>query len=274
MLLQLDPAGQPTEPIIVGVVNCTPDSFFDGGAHADPVAHARRLLAEGADWLDVGGESTRPGAAAVDARTEWSRIQPVVEALADRAVVCVDTSKAAVARQAADAGARVLNDVTGLRDPEMVAASAAFALTVVMHMRGTPRSMSALTDYEDLTADVVAALVSGAARARSAQVSIDPGIGFAKSAAQSLRLLHDTAALVATGLPVYIGASRKSFIGHTLGLPAPSDRLAGSLGAVAAAFQRGARIFRVHDVAETRQLIDMMLAIDRAGRVAGGPRTP
>jgi dihydropteroate synthase len=168
----------------------------------------------------------------------------------------------------------VLNDVTGLREPGMADASAAYALTVVMHMRGTPRSMGALTDYADLTAEVRAALLEAAARARSPQVAIDPGIGFAKTAPQSLRLLHDTAALVATGLPVYIGASRKSFIGHTLGLPDPGDRLPGSLAAVAAAWHRGARIFRVHDVAETRQLVDLMHAIDRSGVVAGEPATP
>lgn len=273
MLLTLDRSGQPAAPVIVGVVNCTPDSFFDGGAHDDPVAHGRRLLTEGADWLDVGGESTRPGAGPVDAATEWARIRAVVETLADETIVCVDTSKPRVAQWAADAGARVLNDVTGLSDPEMVTASARFGLTVVMHMRGTPRSMSGLTEYADLTAEVRAVLVAAADRARSPQVAIDPGIGFAKTADQSLRLLHDTGSLVATGLPVYIGASRKSFIGKTLGLPAPADRLAGSLGAVAAAHRRGARIFRVHDVAETRQLIDLMTAVDHAGQVAGGPRT-
>lgn len=277
-LLDLDGRGQPRAPIVVGVVNCTPDSFFDGGAHGDLAAHARRLLAEGADWIDVGGESTRPGAAPVAAATEWDRIAPVVRALADGAVVCVDTAKPDVAAAAAAAGARVLNDVTGLRDPAMAQASAAFDLTVVMHMRGTPRTMSGLSGYAELTAEVRAALIAAAGRCRSPQVAIDPGIGFAKDAAQSLRLLHDTGALVATGLPVYIGASRKSFIGHTLGLPDPADRLAGSLAAVAAAFHRGARIFRVHDVAQTRQLVDLMHAIDRAGArpdaLAGPPANP
>ncbi|MEC7948306.1 MAG: dihydropteroate synthase [Myxococcota bacterium] len=274
MLLQVNESGQPHRPIVVGVVNCTPDSFFDGGAHADLLAHARRLVAQGADWLDVGGESTRPGADAVDAEAEWARIAPVVEALSAEVVISVDTSKPAVAARAAAAGAVVLNDVTGLRDAAMTAISERFLLTVVMHMRGTPRSMSALTDYADLTAEVRAHLVEAAGRARSPQVAIDPGIGFAKTARQSLRLLRDTDALVATGLPVYIGASRKSFIGRTLRLPDPEDRLPGSLAAVAAAWQRGARIFRVHDVAETRQHVDLLYAIDRSGELAAGQQTP
>ena len=268
MLLHLGTNGQPNRPVIVGVVNCTPDSFFDGGAHADLLDHAKQLLDEGADWLDVGGESTRPGAAAVPPEEEWQRIAPVIESLASDAVVCVDTSKPVVARRAAEAGARVLNDVTGLRDPEMAAASHRFDLTVVMHMRGTPRSMSSMTDYTALVTEVRDSLLDAARRARSGQVAIDPGIGFAKTAQQSLRLLDQTHALVDTGLPVYIGASRKSFIGQTLGLPDPDDRLPGSLAAVASAWHRGARIFRVHDVAPTRQLVDLMHAIDNAGRVA------
>ena len=274
MLLPPADNGQPRDAVVVGVVNCTPDSFYDGGAHASLVDHASRLLDEGADWLDVGGESTRPGAPAVDAEVEWRRVAPVIEAFSGRAVVCVDTSKAAVARRAADAGARVLNDVTGLRDPTLAEASARFALTVVMHMRGTPRSMSALTDYDDITVEVRNSLVEAAARARSLQVAIDPGIGFAKTASQSLQLLRDTDRLVATGLPVYIGASRKSFIGHTLGLPDPDDRLPGSLAAVASAWHRGARIFRVHDVAPTRHLVDLMAAVDRAGELAAARPSP
>ena len=274
MLLHTGRDGQPRDAVVVGVVNCTPDSFFDGGTHASLVDHASHLLDAGADWLDVGGESTRPGATAVDAEAEWRRIAPVVETFSERAVVCVDTSKATVALRAADAGARVLNDVTGLRDPNMAKASERFALTVVMHMRGTPRSMSTLTDYEDVTAEVRDRLLEAAARARSLQVAIDPGIGFAKTTSQSLQLLRDTDRLVATGLPVYIGASRKSFIGHTLGLPDPDDRLPGSLAAVASAWHRGARIFRVHAVAPTRHLEDLMAAVDRAGELAAARPSP
>lgn len=274
-LLPLDASGQPSRAVVVGVVNCTPDSFFDGGAHTDLVAHAATLLDEGADWLDVGGESTRPGAVDVDADAEWARVRPVVEAFARDAVVCIDTSKPSVAARALAAGARVVNDVTGLRHPEMPAVTADADATVVMHMRGTPRTMRDLTDYDDLVTDIVAWLDAAAARSRSALTLVDPGIGFAKTAAQSLALLAATDRLVATGRPVYIGASRKSFIGRALGLPDAGDRLAGSLGAVAAAYARGARVFRVHDVRPTRHLVDLMAAVDAAGpRLAGTGPTP
>ncbi len=269
------PGGQPTRPLVVGVVNCTPDSFFDGGAHADLFAHAAAQLDAGADWLDVGGESTRPGASAVDADAEWARVAPVVRAFARDAVVCIDTSKPVVAARALAAGARVVNDVTGLRHPEMAAVTADAEATVVMHTRGTPATMQGLTDYSDLVEEVVAHLLRAAGRSRSALTLLDPGLGFAKSADQSLALLAATDRLVATGLPVYIGASRKSFIGHVLGLPDAGDRLAGSLGAVAAAWARGARVFRVHDVRPTRHLVDLMAAVDAGDpRLAGTPPTP
>jgi len=258
----------PTErPIVVGVLNCTPDSFFDGGVRPSldrQLADAMAMLQAGADWIDVGGESTRPGATPVDAHEECRRVLPVIRALAPLTTVCIDTTKASVAARALAAGATIINDVTGLRDPEMAAVSADAAATVVMHMRGTPETMRGLTDYQHLIVEVRDALLAAAERARSPEVWLDPGIGFAKSAPQSLSLLKHTEALVATGLPVYIGASRKSFIGHTLGLDSPADRLPGSLAAVAAAFQRGARAFRVHDVAETRQLLDLMWAVERA----------
>ncbi len=255
----------PHRPVVVGILNCTPDSFFDGGVRpslARQVDDAHAMLAAGADWIDVGGESTRPGAAAVDAEEECRRVLPVIQALAGEAVVCIDTAKASVAARALAAGARVINDVTGLRDPDMAAVTADAQATVVMHMRGTPSTMRGMTDYTDLLHDVRTALLTAAARARSPEVWIDPGIGFAKTAAQSLSLLRHTDNLVATGLPVYIGASRKSFIGHTLGQPNAEERLAGSLAAVAAAYQRGARAFRVHDVAETRQLLDLLRAVE------------
>lgn len=253
-------------PIVVGVLNCTPDSFYDGGMRPGldrQLADAHRMLESGADWIDVGGESTRPGAPAVDADEECRRVLPVISALARDAVVCIDTSKPIVAARALQAGARVINDVTGLRDPEMAAVTADAWATVVMHMRGTPKTMSGLVSYDDLVAQVRDTLVMLAAQARSDEVWIDPGIGFAKTAAQSLALLRGTHQLVETGLPVYIGASRKSFIGHTLGQPDPADRLAGSLAAVAASWQRGAGAFRVHDVAQTRQLLDLLVAIEQ-----------
>lgn len=267
----MPPARQ--RPLVVGVLNCTPDSFYDGGLHTTlhrQLEQAHAMLAAGADWIDVGGESTRPGAAPVDAAEECRRVLPIIAALAPHTTVCIDTAKASVAARALAAGARVVNDVTGLRDPEMAAVSADAHATVVMHMRGTPATMRGLSTYADLVSEVRDALLAAADRARSPEVWLDPGIGFAKTAPQSLALLRHTDALVATGRPVYIGASRKSFIGHTLGLPDPTDRLPGSLAAVAAAWQRGARAFRVHDVAETRQLLDLLWAIEHAPGPADG----
>jgi len=251
-------------PIVVGVVNVTPDSFSDGGKHGDGVAHAVALLEAGADWIDVGGESTRPGASAVDPDTEWERVRPVIEALGHEAVVSIDTSKASVAARALKAGATIINDVTGLSDPEMAAVTADADQTILMHMRGTPSTMRTLTDYDDVVEDVASWLTERAALVRSEGVWIDPGIGFAKDASQSLRLLAHTKRLVATGLPVLIGASRKSFIGKTLGIDDPNDRLGGSLAAVAASWAQGAQAFRVHDVAHTRQLLDLLYAIEGA----------
>jgi len=251
-------------PIVMGIVNVTPDSFFDGGVHGDGVAAAEALLAAGADWIDVGGESTRPGAAAVDADTEWARIKPVVEALGRSCVVSVDTSKAAVAARAIQAGASVINDVTGLSDPDMADVTADAEATIIMHMRGSPATMGSLTNYESLVTDVRDWLLERAEQAQSKTVWIDPGLGFAKTAQQSLSLLRNTDVFVATGRPVLIGASRKSFIGHTLGIEDAQDRLSGSLAAVAAAWMRGAQAFRVHDVAETREVLDLLYAIDGA----------
>jgi dihydropteroate synthase len=262
--------------VVVGILNCTPDSFFDGGRHLaldQQLSRARTMIAEGADWIDVGGESTRPGAAPVDADEECRRVLPVIRALAAEgaARICIDTRTPAVAARALAAGATVLNDITGLRDPEMRAVSGDAEITVVMHMRGVPQTMSTLTDYADVVHEVRDALVEAAAQARSRAVWIDPGIGFAKTAEQSLGLLAATDVLVATGLPVYIGASRKSFIGHTLGVPKAADRLGGSLAAAAAARSQGARAFRVHDVAETRQLLDLL---DELERRRNGPHRP
>jgi len=251
-------------PIVMGIVNVTPDSFFDGGRYGNGVAHAEALLEEGADWIDVGGESTRPGAPAVDPDTEWNRVQPVIEAFAHEAVVSIDTSKAEVAAKALRAGAQIINDVTALSDPKMAAVTADAEQTVLMHMRGTPQTMSGLTDYKDIIDEVGDWLVKRASLVRSEGVWIDPGIGFAKTAEQSLALLAHTDHLVATGLPVLIGASRKSFIGKTLGIDNPDDRLGGSLAAVATAWSKGAQAFRVHDVHSTRQLLDLLYAIEEA----------
>jgi len=255
-------------PIVVGIVNVTPDSFFDGGRYGDGVAHAEALLAAGADWIDVGGESTRPGAATVDAETEWERVRGVVEALSSSVPVSIDTSKATVAARALAAGAQIINDVSGLADPSMPEVIADAEATVVMHMRGTPKTMSHHTQYEDLVCDVANWLKERAHLARSKTVWIDPGIGFAKTAEQSLRLLQHTDRLVATGLPVLIGASRKSFIGHALDIDDPNARLGGSLAAVASSWAKGAQAFRVHDVAETRQLLDLLYAIETPAEIS------
>lgn len=249
-------------PVVMGVVNATPDSFYDGGRVPDLIAHARRLVAEGADWIDVGGESTRAGAAPVDEDEELRRILPIIEALRDETTLSVDTTHPRVAARALAAGARVVNDVRGLSDPEMVAVSADAWGVVVMHSRGTPATMGQLTTYGDVVAEVREFLVAAATRCRAPRVWIDPGIGFAKTAAQSRHLLSQLSVLVDTGWPVLVGASRKSFIGATLGLPDPADRLYGSLAAAAAAWQRGASVFRVHDVLATRQLLDLLAALE------------
>ncbi len=254
----------PERPIVMGVLNATPDSFYDGGRWGGLealVARGEKMVSDGADWLDIGGESTRPGAPAVDAEEEWRRVGPLLEALAGLAPLSIDTTKAEVARRSIGAGATILNDVRGLDDPELAAVSGDFWATVVMHSRGTPETMGGLTEYGDLVADVRDQLLERAARARSERVILDPGIGFAKTAAQSLALLGGTRALADTGLPVLIGASRKSFIGRTLGLERAEDRLSGSLAAAAAAYHGGAVAFRVHDVAEHRQLLDLLHAI-------------
>ncbi len=259
------PSIWPDHPVIMGILNATPDSFYDGGRWPDLVARGEAMIEAGADWLDIGGESTRPGAPSVAAEEEWRRVAPLIEALAHRAVISIDTSKAVVARRAAAAGASILNDVRGLEEADMALASGDFALTVVMHSRGTPQTMGRLTSYDDLCIEVRDLLLDRAVRARSPEVALDPGIGFAKTAAQSRALIAGLHTLVDTGLPVLIGASRKSFIGHTLGLPDADDRLVGSLAAAAAAYHRGARVFRVHDVAAHRHLLDMLAAIAADG---------
>ena len=200
----------------------------------------------------------------MDAETEWERVRPVIEAFASSFPVSIDTSKASVAAKALRAGARIVNDVTGLSDPEMAAVTADAEHAIIMHMRGTPSTMNTLTQYEDVTDHVVQWLCERAEQARANTVWIDPGIGFAKTAQQSLSLLKNTHKLVATGLPVLIGASRKSFIGHTLDIPNAEDRLGGSLAAVASTWLQGAKAFRVHDVEESRHLLDLMYAIEGA----------
>ena len=260
-------------PHVMGVLNPTPDSFSDGGDFLDPPAAldgALRMVDEGADLLDIGGESTRPGAQPVPEEEELRRVLPLVEHLTPRIPIpiSVDTTKAAVARRAAEAGASIVNDVSGLRlDPAMgrTVAEAGCAL-VVMHMRGSPRTMQQETGYDDLLSEVFqslrgsveAAVEAGVPRER---VIVDPGIGFGKSAEGNLLLLRRLGELRTLGCPILVGASRKSFIGAVLGIEAPKDRLEGSVAAAVVAVWNGAHIVRVHDVGATRRAVDLAWAV-------------
>ncbi|HEY0016248.1 MAG TPA: dihydropteroate synthase [Longimicrobium sp.] len=259
----------------MGILNVTPDSFSDGGRFLDPadaVAQARRMAAEGADIVDVGGESTRPGAPPVSADEEAARVVPVLRALREALdlPVSVDTRRAAVAREALAAGADVVNDVSGLADAEMASVVApSGAGLVLMHMRGTPETMQRLTDYGDVVDDVAAELAESLARADAAgiareRVVLDPGIGFAKTAEQNLELIASLDRIGAQlGRPMLLGASRKSFIGALLGGVPADARDAGTVGACVAGLARGARLFRVHDVRAARQALDVAWAVLR-----------
>lgn len=258
-------------PVVMGVVNVTPDSFSDGGrylAPGDAAARAASLVEDGADLLDVGAESTRPGADPVPAEEEWRRLEPALERIAELPVpVSVDTRKSETARRALEAGASVVNDVSGLGDDPALAdvAAEAGAGLVLMHMRGTPRVMQEDTGYDDLVGEVLESLRASVRRARSAgcdpeQLVVDPGIGFGKSARGSLRLLARAGAFARAGAPVMVGPSRKSFIGETLGLPV-DQRVEATASACVVALERGARLFRVHDVLPVRRALDMARAI-------------
>ena len=246
---------------LMGIVNVTPDSFSDGGRYLDvgaAIAHGLELEAEGADILDIGGESTRPGAAAVPKEEELRRVIPVLEGLRERgarARLSIDTSKAAVARAAVQAGATLVNDVTALRgDPamaEVVAASG--ARCCLMHMLGTPRTMQEDPRYGDVVDDVRAFLeerlaFAVAAGVREDRIVLDPGIGFGKTAEHNLELLRRLDELVAIGPPVLVGTSRKSFLGRITGREV-DERLPATIASNVLAFARGARLFRVHEVA-------------------------
>jgi dihydropteroate synthase len=268
--------------LVMGIVNVTPDSFSDGGRYLDPglaVARCHELLAEGADVLDLGGESTRPGSAAVSVDEQWRRLEPVLTRLAQQrpeAVISVDTRSADVARRALGAGARVVNDVSALADPGMAGVvAAAGAGLVLMHMRGTPETMQQATAYTDVTAEVAAYLRERVATAVAAgvareSIALDPGIGFAKSAQGSLELLARIPELAAIGCPVLVGASRKSFLARLTGDEGPpSERVPASLAAAAVATWQGAHILRVHDVAATVRAVKLALAARGAQRSRG-----
>jgi dihydropteroate synthase len=248
---------------LMGIVNVTPDSFSDGGRFLAPdlaIAHARELAGDGADLLDVGGESTRPGAREVSAEEELGRVAPVLEGIRDLEVpISIDTSKAAVAEAALDRGAEIVNDVTALRhEPALAGLCAAReCLVVLMHMQGTPRTMQENPTYADVVDDVKAFL---AERIRFAvgegiaeeRIWVDPGIGFGKTVAHNLELLRRLGELRELGRPVVVGTSRKRFIGELTGRDV-DDRLGGTIASNVIALRAGADVLRVHDVAETRQ---------------------
>jgi dihydropteroate synthase len=263
-------------PSVMGVLNVTPDSFSDGGLFVDPaeaVAHGLRLVADGAALVDVGGESTRPGAEPVSAEEELARVEPVLEGL--RGVpVSIDTAKAEVARRALELGAELVNDVTALRgDPalaEVVAGGDAFLC--LMHMQGEPRTMQAAPKYDDVVGDVLAFLEERLAFAvecgiQEERICIDPGIGFGKTPDQNLELLRRLDELLVLGRPVLVGVSRKSTLGKVLGDPtAITGSVAGSVAAAVAAYARGASIVRAHDVRETVEALAVAAAVER-GRI-------
>jgi dihydropteroate synthase len=252
-------------PLLMGVVNVTPDSFSDGGRFFAPeaaVEHGLRLAAEGADILDIGGQSTRPGATPVDVEEELRRVLPVVTELAQQAAVpmSIDTSSAVVAAACLDAGAEAINDVTALADPDLLFLAIDRGCGVcAMHMQGTPQSMQRNPQYGDVVAEVFAWLAARcdaltAAGIAADQIALDPGIGFGKTAAHNLAILNDLARFGELSCPIMIGLSRKAFIGHVLG-DLLSDRTFGTIGAALAAARQGADILRVHEVAEVRQAL-------------------
>lgn len=264
-------------PAVMGVLNVTPDSFSDGGRFFSPdaaIAQGRRLSAEGAGVVDVGGESTRPGAEPVDAGEELRRVVPVLEGLAG-IPVSIDTSKAVVARHALELGVEMVNDVTALRgDPELAAVVAEHgAYLCLAHMQGEPRSMQVAPRYDDVVSEVASFLEERVEHALGAgvpreSICVDPGIGFGKTPDQNLELVRRLDVLAGLGYPVLVGFSRKSTLGRVLGDPdATTGTLAASLGGALSAFERGAWMLRVHDVRETVEALAVAAAVER-GKVS------
>jgi dihydropteroate synthase len=260
----------------MGIVNVTPDSFSDGGRYLGTgaaVEHCLRLADEDADVIDVGGESTRPAAPEVPADEEAARVVPVVEAAASRldVPISIDTSKPQVARAALEAGAAMINDVTAGADPAMLELAAERGVPIVlMHMKGTPRTMQDDPRYDDVVAEIADFLAARRAAAvaagvRAERVIVDPGLGFGKTTEHNVEILARLAELGTLGCPLLVGPSRKSFIGRMLGLDV-SQRLIGTAAAVAACVLGGAHIVRVHDVAQMRQVCDIADAVRRADR--------
>ena len=264
-------------PILMGIVNVTPDSFSDGGQHDQTetaIAHARQLIAQGAQILDIGGESTRPGADPVTLEMELARIMPVLDAVKySGAAISIDTCKAEVMRAALAEGADMINDVTGMRAAQAraVVAQHPNCGVCVMHMQGEPRTMQQNPQYENVVREVHQALLhqahtlqeSGVDRSR---ISIDPGLGFGKTLAQNYQLIAELETIAASGYPVVFGASRKSMLGAVTG-KSVDQRLAGSLAAALAGVAHGAKVLRVHDMAETRDALMVWQAVKNSGNL-------
>ena len=259
--------------IVMGVLNVTPDSFSDGGRfldHQTAITRAHEMVTEGADIIDIGGESSRPGSQSVGVEEELDRVLPVIESLASEleAPISIDTVKSEVAEAALSAGATIINDISGLRHDSEIAAVAARhgAGLILMHMRGTPVTMQRNTNYDDLLNEVTSFLAGAARQAEAAGVDprmimVDPGIGFGKDIDGNLELIRSVGRMRDTiGKPVMLGASRKSFIGKLTGAQV-DNRLAGSLAAVTAAVINGAAAVRVHDIAATRQAVDIAIKL-------------
>lgn len=270
-------ADSASPPLLMGILNVTPDSFSDGGDFVNPqaaVARALQMVEQGADIIDVGGETTRPGADPVPEPVELSRVIPIVRAItsATHVPVSIDTRRAAVATVAMDAGACIVNDVSGFRfDPGMIPLlGRRRPIAVAMHMRGTPATMQQHVEYGSLTTEIIAELMPQLQAAFDAGLPrkhlwLDPGIGFSKTASQCTELISRIGVFAALGFPVLIGPSRKSFIGAITGRTEPKSRIFGTAAAVTAAVMNGARIIRVHDVAEMRDVIKVARAIARNG---------
>lgn len=273
-------------PFVFGVLNVTPDSFSDGGRYATPaeaIEAGLRMADEGADAIDVGGESTRPGSRPVAAEEQIRRTTPVIAELARRfgvngPAISIDTRLAAVARAALDAGATIINDITALRDDQDMAplAAARGAGVILMHMQGTPATMQENPTYGNVVEEIRqflaeridAAVAAGIGRRR---VVVDPGIGFGKTTAHNLEILRRVGEFRTLDVPVLVGPSRKRFIGEVLNIPDPLERLNGTLAAVAACVLAGVECVRVHDVAECRQVADVCAAI-RSAQTRAGPK--
>jgi dihydropteroate synthase len=279
----------PGRPAVMGILNVTPDSFSDGGSYGsvqEAVERGLQMIAEGADLLDIGGESTRPGAAPVDAATELERVLPVIDRLLEKgppAPLSIDTRKPEVARRALEHGCAIVNDVGGLREPGMAEAAARHGASVIcMHMAGEPATMQQQPHYDDLFGEIYLFLHAAAQRAASAGVTpgrvwSDPGIGFGKTYSHNLRLIRGLSAFSGLGHPVVVGASRKRFLGPLAGRlegsaeAAPLERLVPSVVVAVEAARRGAAVLRVHDVAETRQALRTLASVQAGGIVDAAP---